>query len=62
MKIEDESTGTQIQKVWVTLSEHEARTLLDHLIALFEDEPILRPWHMHLEDGAVELNIDLGDE
>jgi hypothetical protein len=62
MKLENEETGDTIKKAWLTLTEDEARTLYEHLAALFEDDPILRPWHMHLGDESdVELNIELED-
>lgn len=61
MKVAGEACGATIKKAWVTLTEDEARFLCEHLVALFEDNPILRPWHMDLGKGDVELNFQLVD-
>jgi len=61
MRLVDEASGATIRKAWVTLTEDEARTLYEHLASLFEDDPILRPWHMHLGDESGVLNFELAD-
>ena len=63
MKMVDADSGAAIRRMWVTLDEDEVRELHMHLVALFEDDPVIRPWHMHRGGDADddELNIELAD-
>jgi hypothetical protein len=49
-----------IRKLWLTMTEDELRDLHEHLAVLFEDDPVLRPWHSHFgDDSSVKLSISL---
>ena len=62
MEVVDEETGRPIKKLSVILTEEEARTLHEHLAALFEDDPLRLTWHMHLgKEGHVEVSIGLAE-
>ena len=53
MKMVDTDSAAAIRRLWVTLDEDEVRELYLHLVGLFEDDPVIRPWHMHLGKTAI---------
>jgi hypothetical protein len=56
----DEDTDQPVSKLWLSVTEAELRQLHEHLSVLFEDQPVLHPWHMHLgDDSSVKLSIAL---
>jgi hypothetical protein len=56
----NEDNEQPVRRLWLTMTEAELRDLYEHLTALFEDEPVLRPWHAHFGDeSSVQVSIDL---
>lgn len=64
MRLLDDDSNRPVNKVWVYLTEGEARAMAQQLAGLFADDPPPREWHSHVEsdDGrAKELTVALYD-
>jgi hypothetical protein len=64
MRLLDDDRNRPVNKVWIYLTEDEARSMAQQLATLFEDDRASREWHCHVEsdDGrAKELTLALYD-
>ena len=64
MRLLDDESNRPLNKIWVYLTEGEARTLAGQLTALFADNERPGEWHSHVgsDDGsAKELTLALYD-
>ena len=52
MRMVNEDNYQPIQRLWLTMTEAELRELHQHLVTLFDDEPVVRPWHSHFGEDA----------
>jgi hypothetical protein len=64
MRLLDDEGNRPLNKIWVYLTEGEARMLAGQLTALFADDERPREWHSHVESDegrAKELTLALYD-
>lgn len=62
MRLLDDEGNRPLNKIWVYLTEGEARTLAGQLAALFAEDERPREWHSHIESDdsrAKELTLAL---